>query len=220
MAIKQNKKPPVKSKGPEFVELPKDAKIAIMVTTPSMQAAAALLPWAKGPFGESETADTLVTQIRAANGLMVKGDMSGVECMLYDQAYALQMMFTSLSRRAANQEHLAQFQTHLTLALKAQSQCRATLQTLAEMKNPRPVAFVKQANIANGPQQVNNGIEPGQAASPARAEKMASQSNELSKVAHELLPNARTSCETIGTSPELEAVGAFNGSKKQSGKSR
>ncbi len=31
------------------------------------------------------------------------------------------------------------------------------LQTLFEMKHPQPVAFVKQANIANGPQQVNNG---------------------------------------------------------------
>jgi len=30
------------------------------------------------------------------------------------------------------------------LALKAQAQCRATLQTLAEIKNPHPVAFVKQ----------------------------------------------------------------------------
>jgi hypothetical protein len=44
----------------------------------------------------------------------------------------------------------------LRLALKAQSQCRATLETLAAIKNPQPVAFVRQANIAHGPQQVNN----------------------------------------------------------------
>jgi hypothetical protein len=37
------------------------------------------------------------------------------------------------------------------LALKAQSQCRATLETLAAIKNPQPVAFVRQANIAHGP---------------------------------------------------------------------
>lgn len=42
------------------------------------------------------------------------------------------------------------------LALKAQSQCRATLETLAVIKNP-PV-FARQANIANGPQQVNNQV--------------------------------------------------------------
>jgi len=40
--------------------------------------------------------------------------------------------------------------------LKAQSQCRTTIETLSEMKNPKPVAFVQQANIANEPQQVNN----------------------------------------------------------------
>ena len=33
------------------------------------------------------------------------------------------------------------------------------MEALAEMKNPHPVAFVKQANIAHGPQQVNNGGE-------------------------------------------------------------
>jgi hypothetical protein len=37
----------------------------------------------------------------------------------------------------------------------AQGQCRATLETLAVIKNP-PVVFAKQANIAHGPQQVNN----------------------------------------------------------------
>jgi hypothetical protein len=30
--------------------------------------------------------------------------------------------------------------------------CRLTVETLAEMKNPAAVAFVRQANIANGPQ--------------------------------------------------------------------
>lgn len=35
------------------------------------------------------------------------------------------------------------------LALKAQNQIRATLQTLAELKAPKQVAFVKQANIGN-----------------------------------------------------------------------
>jgi hypothetical protein len=44
---------------------------------------------------------------------------------------------------------------------KPQAQCRATIEALAEIKNPRPVAFVKQANIAQGPQQVNNRIESG-----------------------------------------------------------
>src|SRR3546814_13505993 len=44
----------------------------------------------------------------------------------------------------------------MRLALKAQSQARTTIETLAEVKNPKAVAFVKQANIANN-QQVNHG---------------------------------------------------------------
>jgi len=47
--------------------------------------------------------------------------------------------------------------------LKAQSQCRTTLETLATIKNPSAVAFVRQANIAAGPQQVNNGMQPSSA---------------------------------------------------------
>jgi hypothetical protein len=49
---------------------------------------------------------------------------------------------------------MAQTEVRLRLALKAQTQCRATVETLATMKNP--VVFAKQANIAHGPQQINN----------------------------------------------------------------
>jgi len=87
--------------------------------------------------------------------------MSSVEAMLYGQAMTLQTMFTSLVRQAASETGLKQYQAKLTFALKAQAQCRSTLEALAEIKNPRPVSFVKQANIANGPQQVNNGAAAG-----------------------------------------------------------
>jgi len=43
----------------------------------------------------------------------------------------------------------------MRLGLKAQSQSRATLETLATIKNPTTV-FARQANVAHGPQQVNN----------------------------------------------------------------
>ena len=44
----------------------------------------------------------------------------------------------------------------MKLALKAQSQCRTTLDSLASMKNP--AVHMRQTNIANN-QQVNNGPE-------------------------------------------------------------
>jgi hypothetical protein len=64
--------------------------------------------------------------------------------------------------------------TFLRLAFKAQSQSRATLETLAFTQNPRSVEFVRQANIANGPQQVNNGTPP---IARARGNRKPRQSN-------------------------------------------
>src|SRR3546814_4081215 len=63
-----------------------------------------------------------------------------------------------MTRRAAMniETHLPATEQYMRLALKAQSQARTTIETLAEVKNPKAVAFVKQANIANN-QQVNNG---------------------------------------------------------------
>ncbi len=77
--------------------------------------------------------------------------------MLYGQAMALETLFTSLARRAVSQEYMANMQTYLSLALKAQAQSRATLEALAEIKNPKQVSIVKQANISGGHQQINNG---------------------------------------------------------------
>ena len=45
----------------------------------------------------------------------------------------------------------------MRLGLKAQSQARATLETLAQIKNP-PVVYARQANVASGPQQNNFGV--------------------------------------------------------------
>lgn len=44
-------------------------------------------------------------------------------------------------------------------ALKAQNQCKATLQALVQLKQPSQTTFVKQANNAQGHQQVNNLLE-------------------------------------------------------------
>lgn len=44
---------------------------------------------------------------------------------------------------------------YMKLALRAQAQCAKTIQTMGELKNPRHIAFVRQANIAHN-QQVNN----------------------------------------------------------------
>lgn len=127
-------------------------------TVATVNSAAGIELWAKAAFGEVDLG-VLIEKIREQTDVMHTGDMKDIEAMLFTQSLTLQATFTALSRRAAanSGEHMGATDTYLRLALKAQGQCRATLETLANIKNPRPLAFVKQANIANGPQQINNG---------------------------------------------------------------
>lgn len=176
-----------------------------LVLWPEVQNAAALEAWSK-QFGKEIDLAKLVEGLRSKAKTVSGGDMRPLEEMLYGQATTLQGMFTNLSRRAANQEYLKQFQAYMTLALKAQAQCRATLQALAEIKNPRPVQFVGQANIAQGPQQVNNGPAPAPPRAPA--DKDANAQSKLLDAANEQRMDTRTSVTTGGADPVLETVGA------------
>ena len=137
------------------------------------------------------------------------GDMRPVEGMLYRQAKTLETMFTSLARRAANQDSLKQFQVNLTLALKAQAQCRATLEALAEIKNPRPVQFVKQANMTTGPQQVNNSYActPSHTGIQSSAGNIQNEQNKLLEADHGNYLDARAQGTTSRVNPHLDAVG-------------
>lgn len=141
---------------------------------------------------------------------MANQDMRHAEDMLLNQAHALQAMFYDLARTAKGQSNLTQIQTLTALALKAQSQCRATLQTLSDVKHPNQPTFIKQANIA-GQQQVNNGT-----ASPSREEKPV-QSNELLKdTCHEteiIGMDTGAARSASGNDPQLEAVGALHRAK-------
>ena len=137
-----------------------------LVLSPTIQSAVAIEAWSKFA-GTVDLAD-LVDDLRERIKKIQDGNMQPVEAMLFGQAMTLETIFTSLARRASSQEYLKQFQAYLGMALKAQAQCRATLEALAEIKNPRPVAFVKQANISAGHQQVNNGMQPAQQAGSAQ----------------------------------------------------
>lgn len=85
------------------------------------------------------------------------GNMGGPEAMLTAQAMTLNAMFTQLSYHSSKMTIVDQIDRFTRLALKAQGQCRATLETLAAIKNP-PTVFARQANIVHGPQQVNNSV--------------------------------------------------------------
>lgn len=109
------------------------------------------------------------------------GDMKPMEAMLIGQAQALQTMFVYLGKQAVAKTSLPQYTAFMNLALKAQSQSRATIQALTELKYPKQACFVKQANIANGNQQVNNATNTH---APAHARVIENPHNELLEVQH------------------------------------
>ena len=98
--------------------------------------------------------------VRAAK-LVNAGNMDDVEATLVNQATALNVMFGELgslaiSNMGTNPETADRY---FRMAMKAQNQCRMTLETLSNIKNPSAI-YAKQANIAHGTQQVNNGVMP------------------------------------------------------------
>ena len=129
----------------------------------------------------TDVARALKDQGEAVN----RGDLAALERMLNGQAVALNAMFTELARQGALNmgEHLDAMDRYIRLALKAQSQARATVETLAAIKNP-PVVFARQANINNGgQQQVNNTA----AALPVPTDAKGSHAEDFQSVQSKLL---------------------------------
>lgn len=161
-------------------------------------------------FGKHVCGETDFTSVYEAlhdRAKAIRGNKLGsVEDMLTAQAAALNAMFLELARRSgANMgEYIQAAETYMRLALKAQAQCRATLETLAAIKNP-PVVFARQANIATGPQQVNNGTAAPRASEPAIPP------NELLETEHGKRLEPGTAGAAIGGDPALETVGAIDG---------
>lgn len=147
--------------------------------TPEGPNAATARTYGRGSFGELDITEC-VEVMREKTAAVQAGDLAGIEATLTAQSVALDAIFTEMARRASLNmgQNLQATEAYMRLALKAQGQCRATLQTLADIKNPRPVAFVKQANIAHGPQQVNNG-GPLDRLAPARAGNLESEQTKL-----------------------------------------
>ena len=153
---------------------------------------------------------TLVETLREQAKAVNRNDLAKAEAMLMNQATALQSLFARLSEKAFSSGLLPQFEAFMRMALRAQNQCRATLETLSTIKNP-PVVIAKQANFANGYQQVNNG-----AAMPvthAQAGENKIQQNELlTEVQHGKAMDISAASAASRANPAMETVGKIHGS--------
>ena len=131
---------PKKPALPAVVDPERAKQLARNVLSPSI--GAAVIAHSYSVHGDVDIAE-LYEQIAGHCQSAHDGNLKRAESMLTAQAHSLDAIFTNLARRAS-----------LNLG-----QCRATLETLATIKNP-PVVFAKQANIAHGHQQVNNNAAP------------------------------------------------------------
>lgn len=186
-----------------------DSAIARTLLRPEIQAAG-LLQHLSGDLLEINTlAAQLLGQSSKANG----GSLARAEAMIVSQMHTLDALYNQLAKMGASvlKGNLDQGERLFRLALRAQGQCRATVEALAEMKNPRSVAFVRQANIAGGHQQVNNGIA-------SRAGENQIPPNELGALNHGERLDSGTAGATGGADSAMATVGTVNRPANKRGK--
>jgi len=189
----------------------KERTLAEIALDPRAGAAAVVEWYSKGTFGPTEIQELYSALTDRARDVR-DNKLGSVDTMLTSQAAALNAIFVELARRSqANLgEYLNAAERYMRLALKAQSQCRATLETLAAIKNP-PVIYARQANIAAGHQQVNNGVSQpsGPSARGKNSEDLPNELLEAPSDRIERLDSRAASSAGCGY-PELESVEAVH----------
>lgn len=184
---------------------------ANLALRPSVNAAAVVSAYAKALGAKDSDIGALMDCLTEEVKDLWAGDMKRTEAMLYGQAHALQAIFMGLARRADSAEYVKNCETYLRMALKAQNQCRMTLETLATIKNP-PVVIARQANINHGgQQQVNNGVAaPAGCCPPARAANSPAAPTELLEQQHGQRMDPGATGTASGIDSSVEAVGAVH----------
>lgn len=121
------------------------------------------------------------------------GDLGNMESMLAAQAITLDSIFHRLAVQAQQNigHHSNAVDIYLRLGLRAQSQCRSTIDALSAMKTPKQ--HINQTNVANL-MQVNNSRECLEASNGERVDFRAQK-------------------ETVRDDKELATLEAVNGSK-------
>ena len=181
--------------------------LARTAISPSLQSALTLREYTKA-CGELDLM-SLVEELRHQVDETIDGDLGRAEAMLTTQAHTLDAIFGNLARRAIKAEYLPQFDTYLKLGLRAQSQCRATWETLAAIKNPLGRAYVGQANFAHN-QQINNEAAPSRTREKEKRpdELLENKEHEPDKWLDKGAPQ-----EAIGVDSDVATVGEINRAK-------
>lgn len=151
--------------------------------------------------------EALINELSVQCKAVTDGSMARPEAMLTAQAHTLDTLFSDLVRRAYSHTGLDPFERIMRLALRVQNQSRATVETLAAIKNP-PMVFAKQANVTTGPQQVNNGQFT--TSTHAGAREIESRPNKLLEQTNGERMETRAASGAGRGDTELETVGTIN----------
>lgn len=161
------------------------------------------------PLGELDFVGAVSRLVEEGKRIQ-NGNLVYIERMLLIQAQTLDTIFNNLACRASLTDSIYSLESLMRLALKAQSQCRATLESLANIKNPPQVAFVKQANIGHN-QQVNNNVTAEVA---LRAEEIKKPQTQLmEEEVNDKRLDIGTKVKASNFDKELAPVGEINGAK-------
>lgn len=214
------KKPAANKKGVALIQTgdeSKDAVIAKAALSPYLSGAVVADAFQANIMGPDVDLMEMVNVLKENARQAKDGDLSHMEAMLLSQATGLQAIFTSLAKRAQVQTSQRNLEAFLGLAMKAQSQSRATIATLVDLKFPRQVAFVKQTNVSHGAQQINNHADPGAASRTAEIE---SQQTKLT-VGYDdgsAQMDARATTTASGSHPAFQDMGTLHRPDKRSRK--
>lgn len=148
---------------------------------------------------DSANVTELVAELKRQSDAINTDDLSRAEAMLTAQAHTLDGLFAKLTSDALTSGNLEKLERYMKLALKAQNQARATLQTLVELKAPKRVAFVQQANIGNQVQVNNEGQR-------ARTRKKRKAPNKLLEENHGERLDTRAAGQAGGADPAMATV--------------
>lgn len=144
---------------------------------------------------------TMVDILESENRAVSEGDLQCVEAMLLSQSHILQSVFMIYTQKMSSAEYTDHVEAFSRIALKAQNQCRQTLATLGELKNPKRATFIKQQNNAVNQQINQNGEKEEISKIPDDS------TNELlEEIPHEQL-DTRATQASCRVDQEVETVG-------------
>jgi len=169
-----------------------EQSLARTMISPTLQSAATINEYANSP--EDLDLQSTMTCLEKQVEQVTDGNIDSIEQMLLLQACTTNVIANNLFRKAHYADVLVKFDSYMKYGLRAQSQSRATLETLANIKNPK--AYLTQTNIAHN-QQVNNEF----------LAKNRNRPNEVLERTDGDRLDGGTSQEAVRADSDLEAVG-------------